>query len=111
MNNSFDSIERLMEFGLSMAVANQMINTMNHAITNMQFSGQGTTLSQIPSKEQIYVVIDGNQAGPFDIDEINTLIDNNSLNKESLVWFTGLNSWKQAKDIPKILKLLLLKQK
>lgn len=111
MNNSFDSIERLIEFGMSMAVANQMINTVNHAITNMQFSGQGTTLSQIPSKEQIYVVIDGNQAGPFDIDEINTLIDNNSLDEESLVWFSGLIGWKLAKDIPQIAKLILLNKR
>ena len=42
MDNNFNSIERLMEFGMGMAVAQQMVNTMNYAMTNMNVPGVGT---------------------------------------------------------------------
>lgn len=47
-DNSFNSIDRLLEFGMSMAVANQMINTMNYAMSNMNIAGQSSTLSTCP---------------------------------------------------------------
>lgn len=36
INNSFDSIDRLMEFGMGLAVAQQMIATMNHTMREME---------------------------------------------------------------------------
>jgi hypothetical protein len=38
-DNSFFSINRLVEFGMGIAVAQQMVNTMNSAMTNMHVPG------------------------------------------------------------------------
>ena len=43
MDNNFNSIDRLVEFGMGMAVAQQMVNTMNYAMSNMKVPGVGTT--------------------------------------------------------------------
>ena len=70
MENDFSSIERLMEFGLSMAVAQQMTATMNHAIANMSTPGAG-----IPIHNQVeyFVIVDGTQAGPLSESELKQL--------------------------------------
>ena len=48
-NNSFSTIDRLVEFGMGLAVAQQMVNTMNHCIGNMQIAGTGNALGQATS--------------------------------------------------------------
>ena len=78
-DNSFNSIDRLLEFGMSMAVANQMINTMNYAMSNMNIAGQSSTLSTCPPVIQMYAAIDGKQVGPFSESEIQTLINNGTV--------------------------------
>ena len=45
-NNSFFSIDRLVEFGMSMAVANQMVQTMNQFMQAMHVPGSDMTISQ-----------------------------------------------------------------
>ena len=105
MNNDFGSIERLMEFGMSIAVAQQMVATMNHAIGNMAVPGAG-----IPIKQSVeyYAVVDGVQAGPLSEDELRTLIERSAVNGESLIWHRGLTAWKQAKNVPEVNKWILL---
>ena len=43
--NSFSTIDHLVEFGMGIAIAQQMVNTMNHCIGNMQVPGAGNTLT------------------------------------------------------------------
>ena len=45
MSTDFSSIDRLIEFGMGMSLAQQMITTMNSAMNNMQVAGvnAGTT--------------------------------------------------------------------
>jgi hypothetical protein len=63
-DDSFFSINRLVEFGMGMAVAQQMVNTMNSAMTNMHVPGSMNPM-QIAAPQFYYVMIEGNQAGPF----------------------------------------------
>lgn len=110
-DNSFNSIDRLLEFGMSMAVANQMINTMNYAMSNMNIAGQSSTLSTCPPVIQMYAAIDGKQVGPFSESEIQTLINNGTVTEDTLIWYRGMSAWKYAKDVPLTYKLLLLAKK
>ena len=113
MDNNFNSIERLMEFGMGMAVAQQMVNTMNYAMTNMNVPGVGTTatpnMSQPPQQQNgFYVVIDGAQAGPFSEQELNTIVANGKLSPDTLVWRRGMSGWTFAHNVSEINKLFLL---
>ena len=63
-DDSFFSINRLVEFGMGMAVAQQMVNTMNSAMTNMHVPGSMNPM-QTAAPQFYYAMIDSNQAGPF----------------------------------------------
>lgn len=105
MNNDFSSIERLMEFGMSLAVAQQMIATMNHAMGNMNVPGAGAPIAQ---QREYFVVVDGAQAGPLSEAELHQLIDSGRIQEDTLVWHRGLTTWKRISDVPEALKLVLL---
>lgn len=107
MNNDFSSVDRLMEFGMSMAVAQQMVATMNHAIGNMAVPGAGAPM---PQQRNYFVVVDGAQAGPIGDDELKQLIDARRVTAETLMWYQGLTSWKMVKDVPEANRWILLSE-
>lgn len=107
MDDNFFAIDKLVEFGLSMAVAQQMIQTMNHTMDNTQVLGRQNT-HPAPMQSLYYVVIDNKQAGPFSEQEISRLITSKEITKESFVWKPGLSNWLHAEQIPEILRLVIL---
>ncbi len=115
---------------MSMALANQMIGTMNYTLNNMQVPGQpvrarnngapqnqaapeapgaqgGVAAPQAP-QAQYYAVVDGHVAGPLDERQVGRLVQAGSLTEQTLVWMPGLTAWKYAADVPAIYKLILL---
>lgn len=105
-NNSFFSIDRLVEFGMGMAVAQQMVKSMNESMTSMHVPGAMNKME----KEQsfFYVMIEGKQAGPFSEQEMARLISEGKVVKETYVWMPKLVSWKMAEQVPEVLKLVAL---
>jgi len=106
-NDSFFSINRLVEFGMSLAVAQQMVNTMNSAINNMQVPG---AMNPIRGTQDsfYYAIIEGNQAGPFSEQELARLISEKQIVKETYLWKPGMLSWEFAEKLPEVLKLVAL---
>lgn len=107
MSNDFSSLDRLMELGLSMAVAQQMIGTMNHAIKNAQAPGAGAPMNK-PEPVKYFVVVDSAQAGPFSGGEMEDLVKKGRLTPQTLIWKAGMPSWKYAEEVSEINKLFLL---
>ncbi len=105
MKNDFSSMERLMELGMSMAVAQQMTATMNHAIANMSTSGAG---APIPNQVEYFVVVNGAQAGPLSENELKQLVDSKQVTADSLIWHRGLTAWKMVKEVPEANKWIVL---
>ena len=62
MENNFYSIDRLIEFGMGIAVAQQMVRTMNEAMQNMVVPGAMNPM-QVSTPQTYYVAIDGKQSG------------------------------------------------
>ena len=106
-DDSFFSINRLVEFGMSIAVAQQMVNTMNTAITNMHVPGAMNPMQTAPPAFY-YAMIDGNQAGPFSEQELSRLITEKKITKLTYIWKPGLLNWEIAEKLPDILKLVAL---
>ena len=104
--NNLDTIDRLVEFGLGVAVAEQMIRTMNQSIASMTVPGAGVPIPEPAST--YHVVIDCKQVGPFTLTELKPLIVAGKLRADTLLWTRGLPAWKMAADIPVINKLLML---
>ncbi len=106
-DDNFFSINRLVEFGMSMAVAQQMVKTMNLAMVNMHIPGTMNPL-QASSPLIYYAMIEGKQSGPFTEQELSRLIVENKVFKETYIWRPGLSKWEIAEKLPDVLKLVAL---
>ncbi len=107
--DNFYSIDRLMEFGLGMAMAQQMVRVMNDSMKDMYVPGSAATIPAAgASSHQIYVAIDNNPAGPFSDKEFKELVAAGKVNKDTLVWQPGQNGWQTVEKVPDILKIIAL---
>lgn len=106
-DDSFFSINRLVEFGMSMSVAQQMVKTMNNAIIDIRIPG---SMNPIQSDQQqfYFAMIDGKAAGPFSEQELSRLIFEKKVFKETYIWKPGLSNWQLAEKLPEVLKLVAL---
>lgn len=109
MQNDFSSIEKLVEFGLGLGVANQMINTMNTAMAKMNTAGVDCPVNH--QEVRYFAVIDQAQAGPFAEAELVQLIKTGKVNSDTLVWRQGLSAWTMAGNFPETNRLILLNGK
>ncbi len=106
-NDSFFSIDRLVEFGMGMAMAQQMVQTMNYAMNNMQVPGVDHKMQNTP-QTIFYVIIDGKQAGPFSESEMGRLVADKKITSSSYVWKPGMSNWLTADKVPDVLKIVAL---
>lgn len=106
-DNSFFSVDRLLEFGMSMAVAQQMINTMNQAMREMHVPGAQNVM--MPSPPQVYyAIVDSCQTGPLSDADMLMLINQHRINKDSYIWMPGMVAWKTAADVPSLMRLVAM---
>ena len=103
--NSFDPIERLVEFGLGLGIAKQMVSMMNNTMNDMYIPGQ--TLPISPSIKEWYIATNGKAHGPYTEVNIKQKLLDKEISKDTLVWCTGMVSWKTAEQTPELLKLYL----
>ncbi len=93
---------------MSMAVAQQMMQTMNHGMQNMttpQFKHVNVLLPQATS---FYALVNDIPQGPFTEQELSGHIIANRVGKETLVWLHGMPGWMQAQQVPEVAKLFAL---
>lgn len=120
--NPLNSLDRLMEFGMGMAVAQQMMNTMNHCMASVQLPGQPPMVSSAPAISPAvsapapapplpaagyHLCVNGTVAGPFAPNELDTLAKARTLTADTLVWKPGMEGWEQAQNVAEVNKHLL----
>lgn len=106
-NNNFFSIDRLIEFGLGMGIAQQMVGMMNQAMKGMYVPGSIQSMPQ-PMSQIYYVAINGQQVGPLNDSELSLMISQKRIDKDTLGWVPGMTGWKPIEQIPAILKVIAL---
>ena len=107
-NDNFLSLDRLLEFGLGMSMARQMVNVMNESMQNMYVPGSIKTISATPSPPSIYVAKEGRSIGPLSESEFSQLVSNKTVTKDTLAWMPGMQNWQPIEKIPAILKIVAL---
>ena len=118
-DQSFFSVDRLVEFGLGMAVAQQMVGVMNRAMQGMYIPGSiqamppanpaaAPTLAPPPLPATYYVAVEGRQVGPLGETDLCTLIKNGQVTKDTLCWHPGLAAWQPVERTPAVLRLVAL---
>ncbi len=107
-DDTFFSMDKLVEFGLGMAVAQQMTQAMNTAFNNMQMPGAGNPMNVQTVTISFYIMLDGKQLGPLSEAEVGQLIQQKKITKETYVWKVGMKDWATAENVPEVLKLVCL---
>lgn len=104
-NNSFYSIDRLVEFGLGLSMAQQMVQMMNQTMQTMYVPGsiQSMPATQMPP---IYVALEGVSTGPLTEAEFVHLVTENKVTKDTLVWMPGMLAWQPIEQTSAILKII-----
>lgn len=106
-DQNFFSIDRLVEFGLNAAIAQQMVRSMNQSMRNMYVPGSIQSMPQA-APAIFYVAIDGKQTGPLSEAELTQLIMQKQVSKDTLAWMPGMTAWQPIAEVPAILKVIAL---
>ena len=109
------STDKLVEFGMSMSIAQQLCKTMNDVIRNTIIPGAMNPVhpsiggvSSSPSPYVIYAILDGKQSGPYSETECARLIIEKKITKDTYIWMPGFKNWQFVEKIPSILRLVAL---
>lgn len=105
-NNSFFSIDKLIEFGLGLGVAQQMITMMNQSMKSMYVPGSYMALPQ--ENMMIYIANGQNPEGPFSASQFREMIVKKQISKETLAWMPGMAVWDPIEKIPALLKIIAI---
>ena len=106
-DTNFFSMDRLVEFGLGMGIAKQMVKSMNETMKSMHVPGTMNSMEQA-KQTLFYVVIEERQVGPLTESELSRLINEKKVAKETYVWMPGMKNWKIIENVPEVLKLVAL---
>lgn len=96
MNNPAGMMTGMMMGG---AIGNQMAGMMNNMGQTMQNSMN--TPPPIP-QIQYMVSANGQQTGPYSIDQLRQLVHNGQMNNQTYVWKQGMSNWELAGNITEL---------
>lgn len=111
-SDNFFSVERLIEFGLGVGIAQQMVKSMNNALQSTYMpTAQATPLTGISPpvvSVSFFIVLDGHQAGPFNESELSRLVMEGRVTKTTYIWRAGMPRWEFAERVPDFLRIIAL---
>ncbi|WP_065219984.1 MULTISPECIES: SPFH domain-containing protein [Butyricimonas] len=81
--------------GAGFAMAQQMTQSMMNSSSKQN---EQATPPPLPGETLYYVAIDGQQAGPFNLSQLEELVEKQVLNRDTLVWKKGLSAWVLASE-------------
>jgi membrane protease subunit (stomatin/prohibitin family) len=92
-----------MGMGMGFAMANQMGNAFQGNTSTAANNPSGPP--PIPQQAAFHVVLNGQQAGPYDMASLQQMIAQNQLTRESLVWKQGMTAWAAASQVSELANL------
>lgn len=107
-DDNYFSIDRLVEFGMGIGVAQQMVKSMNHALANTYIPGPMNPMGAQRMPNTFFIVLDGKVAGPFSEEQMSLMITEGKVTKTSHVWKPGMAKWELTENVPDVLKLVAL---
>jgi membrane protease subunit (stomatin/prohibitin family) len=87
--------------GMGFGVGSQMSAALGSGL-----SAQGTTAAAgpppLPGQSRIFVAVNNQQTGPFNVDELQRMALSGQLTRTTLVWKQGLANWTSAGQLPEL---------
>lgn len=88
------------------ALGQNIVSSVNGAINNIHHQIDTTIAPPPIPRAGYHVVINGNSAGPFDMNTILQMINTHQISGDTLLWTVGMEKWDKAENISEIAKLL-----
>ena len=110
MKRSFDVLEKAAEntgggimntavgLGAGINIGNQMGNIAAQSIKT-------NPAPSVPPQLQYFVVLNGTQKGPYDLNAMKNLLQQGNINNDTLVWTTGMTQWMPLNAVPALANL------
>lgn len=93
----------IMGAGMGAGMGFGMMNQMGNAFQNQQFNGNtGMNTPPPPPIVQFYVAVNGQQTGPFNMQQLQGMANSGQFNKASMVWKQGMAGWLAADTQPEL---------
>ncbi len=91
----------MMGMGAGLAMAGQMGNMFNPQQNQQNQNApaqqaQPTMPPPMPTQTTYFVAVDGKAQGPHDMATIKTMVQNNTISRDTLVWTEGMGEWEKA---------------
>lgn len=84
--------------GVGMGAGVGIGNMMSGAFNQMQ--NNNAPVNNVPPPiTQFFVAVNGQQSGPFGVDQLQGLVQNGTIGRDTLVWKTGMAEWAKASTV------------
>ncbi|OHX66489.1 SPFH domain-containing protein [Flammeovirga pacifica] len=93
-----------MGMGMGFGMASNMANNMFQQNQQQQPVG-GQTPPPPPPQTMFHVIVNGAQAGPFALQQLQSMVAQNQLTRETMVWKDGMPQWTQAGNVSELSQL------
>jgi membrane protease subunit (stomatin/prohibitin family) len=91
--------------GMGMGMGFAMANQMGQVMGGTQSGGAGMAPPPIPGSVNYFAAIGGQQAGPFDIQTLQSKVGSGEIGRTTLVWKQGMQQWTAAEQVVELSKL------
>lgn len=81
------------------AMGGQMANMMNQMGQNMN---QGMNTPPPLPQIQYFVSVNGQNAGPFNMQQLQQMVQNGQMTSQTYVWKQGMSGWELAGNVPEL---------
>jgi membrane protease subunit (stomatin/prohibitin family) len=94
MSNNPGAGSEMLGAGMGFAMGNMMTNNMN--INQNRGNGGGAVPPPLPGSVKFFVAAEGKQFGPFEMPQLQQMVQAGQLSRESMVWKEGMAAWEKA---------------
>lgn len=95
-----------MGMGMGFAMANQMGQSFNPSQPKTESPNQappaGNTPPPLPQSVTFFAAVNGQQAGPFDLQTLKNMTSQNQIDRSTLVWKQGMSGWTAAGQVSEL---------
>ncbi|MCB1158514.1 MAG: SPFH domain-containing protein [Leptospiraceae bacterium] len=93
----------MMGAGMGMGAGMQMGNMMGQAFGGgQQQQAPGQAPPPPPGASQYYISVNGQQQGPFPMDQLKNMAANGQLTKQTYIWKQGMANWQAAGEVAEV---------
>ena len=90
---------------MGMMLGTQMAGGLSNTLIQQQNAAAQTAPPPVPAQAAYFAVIAGRQAGPFNMAQLQEMVNKTEIARDTLLWKQGMAAWEKAEAIPEMINL------